>query len=198
MQTLTYISTKDIKALTWPVTVESINLYSPSLSVFTDFKKAAPRVIEPSICADELVRLMRKEHVRMKVVVDASNAFVGIISLADLSEEAFIKQVAKGYSRSELLVADLMRPKEGLLALSYSSLKNADIKSLLYSQRTNELQHLLVIDENSNTIRGLVSSSDVARQLKLDIDVTFSSFLNIYKITLLGQVHTATSKLQVA
>ncbi|GAA0835368.1 MULTISPECIES: CBS domain-containing protein [Marinomonas] len=197
MKTLTYVSTKDVNALTWPVTIENINLYSPALSVFTDFKTAAPRVIESSTRADELVRLMRKEHVRMKVVVDANNAFVGVVGLEDLSEEAFIKQVAKGFTRSELLVADLMRPKETLLALSYNSLKNADIESLLYSQKTNELQHLLVIDENNKTIRGLISSSDIARQLKLDIDVTFSSFRNIYKIALLGEVH-APSKLQVA
>lgn len=198
MKTLTYVSTKEVKSLTWPVTIENTNLYSPALSVFTDFKTVAPRVIESSTRADELVRLMRKEHVRMKVVVDANNGFVGVISLDDLSEEAFIKQVAKGYTRSELLVADLMRPKEKLLALSYNSLKNADIESLLYSQRTNEMQHLLVVDENTKMIRGLVSASDVARQLKLDIDVAFSSFINIYKIALLGEAYTTSAGKQVA
>ena len=197
MKTLTYVSTKSIEALTWPVTIENTNLYSPALSVFTDFKTAAPRVIEASTRAAELVRLMRKEHVRMKVVVDENNGFVGVVGLEDLSEEAFVMQVAKGYNRSELLVADLMRPKEDILALSYGSLKNADIESLLYSQKTNELQHLLVIDENTKAVRGLISASDVARQLKLDIDVTFSSFRNIYKIALLGEAHGA-SKLQVA
>ncbi|REG85710.1 CBS domain-containing protein [Marinomonas pollencensis] len=197
MKTLTYVSTKSIEALTWPVTIENTNLYSPALSVFTDFKTAAPRVIEASTRADELVRLMRKEHVRLKIVVDANNGFVGVISLEDLSEEAFIKQVAKGYTRSELLVTDLMRNKEDILALSYASLKNADIESLLYSQKNNELKHLLVIDQDSMKVRGVISASDIARQLKLDIDVTFSSFHNIYKLALLGEAH-GDSKLQVA
>lgn len=197
MKTLTYVSTKDVSELTYPVTVNKINLYTPALNVFTDFNEIPPRVIESNTPADELVRLMRKEHVRMKLVVDANNTFIGIISVEDLCEEAFIKHVANGFSRSELVVADLMRPKESLLALSYSALKNTDIETLLYSQRSNALQHLLVIDETNKTIRGVVSSSDIARKLKLDIDVAFSNFINIYKIALLGDAQLFT-KSQVA
>ena len=197
MKTLTYVSTKDVNTLTQPVTIENTNLYSPALSVFTDFKTSAPRVIESNTRADELVRLMRKEHVRMKIVINTNGAFEGVISLEDLSERAFVKQVANGYTRSELIVDDLMRPKENLLALSYNSLKNSDIESLLFSQKNNEHQHLLVIDESNHSIRGIISSSDIARQLKLDIDVTLTNFANIYKIALLGEAHSA-SKLQVA
>jgi CBS domain containing-hemolysin-like protein len=197
MKTLTYVSTKDVNDLTWPVTIENISLYSPALSVFTDFQAAGPRVIESNTRADELVQLMRKEHVRMKIVVDADNHFVGIISLEDLSEDVFIKQVANGFQRSELMVADLMRAKEVLLALSYTSLKHSDIESLLFSQRNNKMQHLLVIDEDTKAIRGLISSNDVARQLRLDIDVAFSSFGQTYQSAILGQKEQ-TKKLKVA
>lgn len=186
MKTLTYVSTKDVNSLVWPVKTENINLYSPALTVFTDFKTAGPRVIESSTRADELVQLMKKEHVRMKIVVDADNHFIGVISLEDLSEDIFIKQVANGFERSELMVADLMRAKEVLLALSYTSLKHSDIESLLFSQRNNPLQHLLVIDEETKAIRGLISSNDVARQLKLDVDVAFSSFEYTYQSAILG------------
>jgi CBS domain containing-hemolysin-like protein len=197
MKTLTYVSTKSINDLTWPTVIENINLYSSVLTVFTDFKTAGPRVIEANTRADVLVKLMKKEHVRMKIVVDESNHFVGIISLEDLSEDALIKRVAEGYKRSELMVADLMRPKEELIALSYTSLKNSDIESLLYSQRENPLQHLLVIDEDSKTIRGLISSNDVVRQLRLDVDVAFSSFEHTYHSAILGQTFQS-KKLQVA
>lgn len=167
MKTLTYVSTKSVNDLTWPAVVENISIYSPALSVFTDFEKAGPRVIEANTRADVLFKLMKKEHVRMKIVVDEDNHFVGIISLEDLSEDALIKMVAEGYKRSELMVADLMRPKEDLIALSYTSLKNSDIESLLYSQRENPLQHLLVIDENTKTIRGLISSNDIVLSIKV-------------------------------
>lgn len=197
MKTLTYVSTKSVNELTWPTTIENINIYSPAVAVFTDFQKAGPRVIESNARADELVQLMRKEHVRMKIVVDADNHFVGIVSLEDLSEDVFIKQVANGFDRSELMVADLMRSKEMLLALSYKSLLHSDIESLLFSQRNNKLQHLLVIDEDTKAIRGLVSSNDVARQLRLDIDVGFSSFAQTYESAILGHKEH-TRKLKVA
>ncbi len=197
MKTLTYVSTKDVNELTWPNAADNTNLYSSALTVFTDFTAGGPRVIESNVRADELVALMRKEHVRMKLVVDSNNHFIGVISLEDLSEDVFIRQVADGYQRSELLVADLMRPKEVLLALSYKSLKNSDIESLLFSQRNNHYQHLLVIDEATKAIRGLVSSNDVARELRLDIDVSFSSFQQIYKIALEEDKKVA-QKLRVA
>ncbi|AEF54756.1 CBS domain-containing protein [Marinomonas posidonica] len=197
MKTLTYVSTKDVNELTWPHAADNTNLYSSALTVFTDFTAGGPRVIESNVRADELVTLMRKEHVRMKLVVDSNNHFIGVISLEDLSEDVFIRQVADGYQRSELLVADLMRPKEVLLALSYKSLKNSDIESLLFSQRNNHYQHLLVIDEATKAIRGLVSSNDVARELRLDIDVSFSSFQQVYKIALEEDKKVA-QKLRVA
>lgn len=197
MKTLTYVSTKDVNNLIWPATTEDINIYSSALSVFTDFTTAGPRVIEPSTRADELVQLMKKEHVRMKIVVNNDNHFIGVISLDDLSEDVFIKQIANGFKRSELMVADLMRAKEELLALSYTSLKNSDIESLLFSQRHNLLQHLLVIDEDTKAIRGLISSNDVVRQLRLDVDVAFSSFAYTYQSAILGHKDHA-KKLKVA
>lgn len=197
MKTLTYVSTKDVNNLIWPATTEDINIYSSALSVFTDFTTAGPRVIESSTRADELVQLMKKEHVRMKIVVDTDNHFIGVISLDDLSEDVFIKQVANGFKRSELMVADLMRAKEELLALSYTSLKNSDIESLLFSQRHNLLQHLLVIDEDTKAIRGVISSNDVVRQLRLDVDVAFSSFAYTYQSAILGHKDHA-KKLKVA
>jgi CBS domain containing-hemolysin-like protein len=197
MKTLTYVSTKDVNNLIWPATTEDINIYSSALSVFTDFTTAGPRVIEPSTRADELVQLMKKEHVRMKIVVNNDNHFIGVISLDDLSEDVFIKQIANGFKRSELMVADLMRAKEELLALSYTSLKNSDIESLLFSQRHNLLQHLLVIDEDTKAIRGVISSNDVVRQLRLDVDVAFSSFAYTYQSAILGHKDHA-KKLKVA
>ena len=46
MKTLTYVSTKDVNALTWPVVVNDITLYSPAVSVFTDFEKALKIIVE--------------------------------------------------------------------------------------------------------------------------------------------------------
>lgn len=175
MKTLTYTSTKDIHELTWPEVEHNIGLYTSALRVFTDFKDASPRLIEPNVRAEVLVDIMKKEHVRMKIVVDSLNNFLGVVSLEDLSDEAFIKHIAAGYVRDELLVIDLMRPKEELLAVTYKSLSNSDIESLIVSQKNNDHQHLLVVDEETMSIRGLVSANDIVRQLQLNIDVATST-----------------------
>lgn len=183
MKTLTYVTTADIHDLTWPVVEENIGLYTPALRVLTDFKTSSPRLIEPNVRADVLVEIMKKEHVRMKIVVDSQNNFLGVVSLEDLSEEAFIKRIAEGYVRDELLAIDLMRAKEDLLAVSLKSLAGSDIESLILSQKNNAHQHLLVVDEETMSIRGLVSANDIVRQLKLSIDVsTSTSFAKLNEI----------------
>lgn len=181
MKTLTYVTTKSVNELTWPEVNHNLGLYSPALRVLTDFKETTPRLIEPNVRADVLLDIMKKEHVRMKLVVDSKNHFLGVVSLEDLSDEAFVKQVAKGYVRNELLVIDLMRSKDELIALSYKSLCSCDIESLIYSQKNNPFQHLLVIDETTKAIRGIVSANDIVRQLELSIDVsTSTSFEKLY------------------
>lgn len=183
MKTLTYVTTKDVNELAWPELQQNTGLYSPATSVFTDFKVSIPRVIEPTVRADVLAKIMKKEHVRMKVVVDSNNTFLGVVSLEDLSEEAFVKQAAQGYLRDELLAIDLMRAKDQLLAVSYASLKNSDIESLIYSQKANQYQHLLVVDEETKAIRGLISANDIVRQLKLNVDVsTSTSFAKLHDL----------------
>lgn len=175
MKTLTYVTTNEINELTWPNIEENVGLYTSALRVLTDFKTVSPRLIEPTVRADILADIMKKEHVRMKIVVDSQNHFLGIVSLEDLSEQAFMKHIATGEDRSELLTIDLMRAKEDLLAVSYKSLSNSDIETLVVSQKNNHHQHLLVVDEENNAIRGLVSANDIVRQLQLNIDVSTST-----------------------
>jgi hypothetical protein len=56
---------------------------------------------------------------------------------------------------------------------------------------------LLVIDEDTKAIRGVISSNDVVRQLRLDVDVAFSSFAYTYQSAILGHKDHA-KKLKVA
>lgn len=183
MKTLTYVNTRDINALVWPQVTQEVTLYSPALSVFTDFSDASPRVIEPTVRADVLAQIMKKEHVRMKLVVDSENHFLGVISQEDLSEEAFIRHVADGYLRNELLAIDMMRTKDKLEAVSYHSLQKSDIESLINSQKHNPYQHLLVVDEEKQAICGLISVNDIVRQLRLNVDVsTSTSFERLHQV----------------
>src|SRR5690606_15719965 len=126
-------------------------------------------------------RLMLQAHVRLKLVVDDHGAFLGLVSLADLDHQERIKKVAEGFSRKELAVADFMRPRDSLRVLSFEQLSEAQVGDVVEALRNTPDQHCLIIDFRNHEIRGVISSSDIARRLQLPLDINrHSSFVSIF------------------
>jgi hypothetical protein len=112
MQTIPLFSVSNIAHLVQLEEFHELTIESPALEIFTDFKKHIPLTIEGSVPAVDVENLMRKAHVKMKLVVDTSNEFIGTISLEDLDEQHFMMKIAAGYARQDIQVSDLMTPKE--------------------------------------------------------------------------------------
>ena len=56
------------------------------------------------------------------------------------------------------------------------------MRDVVETLKNNGLNHCLVIDLNNNKIRGLISSSDIARKLHLAINIdTKTSFIKIFE-----------------
>ena len=108
MQTISLFSVSNIAHLVQPEEFHELSIESPALEIFTDFKKHIPLTIEGSVPAVDVENLMRKAHVKMKLVVDTSNEFIGTISLEDLDEQHFMMKIAAGYARQDIQVSDLM------------------------------------------------------------------------------------------
>lgn len=181
MKVLEFYSPDPSARLVWPDHSGSITLHSPALSVFTDFRQHQPLVVNAQCDADEAERLMQQAHVRLKLVVDGDGQFLGLVSLADLDSQEKIKKVAEGYRRNELTVADFMRPRDSLRVLSYQQLAEAQVGDVVEALRLTPDQHCLVIDFGNHEIRGVISSSDMARRLKLPLDINrHSSFVSIF------------------
>lgn len=181
MKVLEFFSPDPAAQLVWPDHSDSITLHSPALCVFTDFRQHQPLVINVQCHADQAERLMLQAHVRLKLVVDDHGAFVGLVSLADLDNQERIKKVAEGFSRKELTVADFMRPREGLRVLSFEQLSEAQVGDVVEALRNTPDQHCLIIDFRNHEIRGVISSSDIARRLQLPLDINrHSSFVGIF------------------
>lgn len=165
----------------WPEMNSDINLDSPALAVLTDFRYHQPFIIERDERASEVERNMLRAHVRMQLVVDQNNHFVGLVSLDDLNSQEILKKVADGYTREELAAADFMRPKSALKALDYQELRQATVRDLVQTLKDNVQQHYLVVDRKDRKIRGVISASDLARKLRLNIDINQrSSFVSVY------------------
>ena len=171
MHKLTLSSIENVRKLTTSESLSQVTADSPALAVFTDFQIKTPYTIDPDTTPADVERLMLEAHVKMKIVVDADNSLLGILSLRELDEERIITRVANGMARAEITVADLMIPKARLKAISYKELGAAKVQDVLDALSAEGLQHCLVVDSGSQTIRGLISASDIARKLHIPLSV---------------------------
>jgi CBS domain-containing protein len=166
-----------------PSDLNQTSLTSPATDIFTDFKKNEALVIDGDTTAVEALELMSKTHIRMKIVVSKENDFIGIISTEELTERKIIAAVAKGSDRHEILVSDLMLPRDKLHAFDFKELETATVNDVVSALENYGLRNCLVLDKEHHHIRGVISTSDVARKLHLAIDIYAKvSFSQIFKV----------------
>ena len=180
---LTLHAVEAIDELAWPANYQEFTLRSPALHVFTDFKNLMPLVIESNTKATDVEFLMKKAHVRLKLVIDKHEKFLGLISFDSLNHQEIVKKQADGHHRDNLLISDFMIPKSQLKAIDYADIVHAKIGDIIETLKAAGQQHCLVVDREHHTIRGVLSANDIAKRLKLDIDVsTPTSFASIFEV----------------
>lgn len=181
MRPLNLSPVNSIAHLVYPDEFHELNLNSPAMEFFTDFKQHIPITIEGATPAENVEALMRKAHVKLKLVVDTRGEFIGTISLEDLEEPHFMRQIAEGFTRNEIIVADLMTPKSRILALHLSELEESTINDVIKALQKRGQQHCLVVDYSGTQIRGIISASDVARRLQIPIRIEkVPTFVDIF------------------
>lgn len=171
MHSLPLFKTETIDQLAWPENPARLNLKSPAEAIFTDFTIHEPMVIDYNAKAIELEQLMKQSHVKMKIVLDKHEQFAGIVTLSDLSEQRIVQKVAEGQARDELTAADFMQPKASLQSFDYSQIQKSTVGDIVETLKDNGQQHCLVIDRSAHVIRGIISVSDIARDLRLPLDI---------------------------
>lgn len=182
MHTITLFPVDSVAHMVQPDEFNDLDIHSPATEFFTDFKKHRPMTIEGSARAVDVELLMRKAHVRMNLVVDADNEFIGTISSEDLSEQHFMIRVANGERLGEIFVSDMMCPKRAILALDLEQLERSSIGDIVQALQRTGQQHCLVVDRAHDHIRGLISASDVARRLHMPIRIErVPTFVDIFR-----------------
>ncbi|MCC4834589.1 CBS domain-containing protein [Shewanella sp. 10N.7] len=180
MKTLSLKTIEKIDLLARPEVAEHINIFSAASAVFTDFKTLKPLVIKMNTAAVDVEHLMKQSHVRLKIVIDEKGHFMGLVSLQMLHSQEMQKHVAQGFPREQLLLSDFMLPKDALKGIDYQELSKARICDVIDTLKHSQHQHCLVVDEQRDVIRGLISANDIVRKLKLPIDVSLNpSFMEI-------------------
>ena len=172
MRNLELFSTASIDHLLWSNKKQPTQLDSPALDIFTDFDISRPIVVDVSTSALGTAKIMEKTHAYMRLVIDKNEKFVGIITMQELSQHNLLVQAKKmGQTIDELLVTDMMVPRDDIQAFDYEQITTAKVSDVVRILQENNLHHMLVIDQKRHHIRGLIAASDLARKLSIPIEI---------------------------
>lgn len=148
---------------------EQVSLDTPALAVMTDFSKVTAYTIGPLENIESARTRMIQHGVRMLLVVDEQNQILGLITATDLTSEKPMQVIqAQGIRHSDVLVKDIMTPRERLEVLCIEDLKNAVVGDVVATLQAQGRQHALVADrrpDRSQTLRGLFSASQISKLL---------------------------------
>lgn len=152
-----------------PQQYSDVNLRSPAVSVFTDFRQHEPVVIDGMMRAVDAAAALRQSQPRLRLVVDGSGEFVGTVTLRELSEVNLLRWVAAGTARQDILVMDVMKHRNQLRALWYDDVRHATVRDVIDTLRCSGENHCLVVEGATHSIRGLIAASDVERRLHVQL-----------------------------
>ena len=151
---------------------ERVGPDDPAIQAMTDFRAVTAVIILSGDMLDEAHRRMIQRGVRLLLVVDQDRRVVGVITATDLLGEKPMRMVAqRGVRRDELLVRDVMTPQEVLEVLDLAAVRAAKVGHIVATLRQAGRQHALVVehDDKGQTVRGVFSATQIARQLGVAI-----------------------------
>jgi CBS domain-containing protein len=157
--------------------LERIRANSPALSVMTDLRLIPAATIDMEAPVDAANRFMIRRGVRLLLVTDDERQVLGLITATDvLGEKPMQFALERRVKRQEIRVQDIMTPCERLEVLDYADLIHAEVGHIVATLQHAGRQHALVVDmgrdAKTQTVRGIFSASQVARQLGIAIHTT--------------------------
>ncbi len=169
-----------------PGNTAPVTLDSPALLVMTDLTQVKAATTHPNTTLRQAEQTMIYQGVRMLFVVTDMPSFAGLITSTDLHGD---KQMQVVHERQlhydEVTVADVMTELSTLDAIDHERMKTATVGDVIATLQRFGRNHLLVLEGATATtprrVRGVVSKSQIERQLGAIFDITpiASSFSEI-------------------
>jgi len=145
-----------------------VSFEDPASSVMTDLGRVSAVVIRPTDPMDEALARMKQRGVRSLLVIDQERRVVGLITAHDILGERPMRFVeAHGVRHQDIVVHDVMTPREKLEAIGIADVRAAKVGHIVATLRQSGRQHALVTAADGR-IRGIFSATQIARQLGLD------------------------------
>ena len=156
---------------------QRVTLESPAVDVMTDLARIVPETIGPNATLDAANQAMIRRGVRLLLVINDSQTILGLITATDTLGEKPLQFIqARGGTRGEILVRDIMTPQERLEAIAFEDVLGGTVGRVVATLKQSGRQHALVVDHSRESdkhmVRGIFSLSQIARQLGVPIHTT--------------------------
>ena len=160
-----------------PTDSTPVTLSSPALAVMTDLTKVKAATTHPRTTLRQAEQAMIYQGVRMLFVVTEMPLVEGLITATDLGGDKQMRVVHERHLHyDELCVADVMTDFGALDAIDYAVVRSAAVGNAVATLRRLGRNHLLVVEaataQTPRRVRGVISRSQVERQLGRPIDIT--------------------------
>jgi CBS domain-containing protein len=154
-----------------------IKLDDPATAVMTDLKKISAVTIAAQAPIDAANSRMKHRGVRLLLVVDDEDTVVGLITSTDTHGAKPIQHIQKhGGTYHDIVVQDIMTTQDKLEVICMDDINRTRVGNVVATLKQAGRGHALVVDrheqENRQVIRGIISASQIARQLDIDIPTT--------------------------
>jgi CBS-domain-containing membrane protein len=154
-----------------------VTLDSAALDVMTDLTKVKAATTHPATTLRQAEQTMIYQGVRMLFVVTDMPSIEGLVTATDLGGDRQMQLVhERNLHYDELCVADVMTELAALDAIEYHRMKDAVVGNAIATLKKLGRNHLLVVEkataQTPRRVRGVVSRSQIERQLGRAIDVT--------------------------
>ncbi|HWH83076.1 MAG TPA: CBS domain-containing protein [Burkholderiaceae bacterium] len=160
-----------------PSTPPPVTVDSPALEVMTDLTQVKAATINPATGLRQAEQVMVYQGVRMLFVVTDMPSIEGLITATDLRGERQMRIVGQRHVHyDDLCVADVMTGLALLDAIDHGRVATASVGDVIATLKRFGRNHLLVVQDATDAaprrVRGVISRSQIERQLGTAIDVT--------------------------
>lgn len=144
-----------------------------AINVMTDLRCVTVVNVRAKTSLDKANEKMIRYGVRTLLVLDDADKVAGILTATDVLGEKpvrFLHQM--GCTHADILVRDVMTVQRELEVLKLDEVEKSKVGNILSTLKKAGRQHAMVVEENadgSQTVRGLFSATQIARQLGLQV-----------------------------
>jgi len=170
-ETVTCVTLKPQSTVAQPATeVEIVKPDSPATRVMTNFKVVHPVTTRSEIPIDIALKKMKTAGVRLLFVLDEAEQIIGLITAKDIMGERPIQITQQTQTpRADITVALVMTPQPDICVLEAKAVREARVGDIIKTLRTQESQHVLVVETDPATkaqrVIGMFSTSQISKQL---------------------------------